>query len=485
MRVKVVLQKVYVAFVLLVLLTIQVSMPVVNANDEVDGSVTSYGFNNPTILSDILITETSGVAITSGVEANSLTRTSEFVIQFDVFDLDGFQHLDVYVALFNTDGSSAESDSGVLITAINSGVEDRGLVLRWLAPERSTYLSGLSETYSFDITSGQDNFLVKSGISPINSGTYNSGIEDFVTPTVFNANSGVTWVVNTSASALATESGVVNTLDASGVVESSEDRNIKYRVTIPFTMSKVATSSGAWTVGVMIHDRLQQEISGSKTDILEDHYEFSAAYGNQWYGEVQIEGNDQITFTDVLAGSGFQIADQSGVTSGIQVRFISNGIYNQQVQSDTTWLPSVTITGRPVFAYLTTDSGLNDVNDSVLTSSGNRFALQARRIEIGEVPGILEFVNILPKAPAENDPINLFNSNSAVYRQPGGDASLPSRIGAIADAPGTTEVGVMSIFEFQIRLSSVFQNTTYSGNVTIGISNQESNFFSTDGSYTE
>jgi hypothetical protein len=59
MRAKVVLQKVYVAFVLLVLLTIQVSIPVVNANDEVDGSVTSYGFNNPTILNDILITETS------------------------------------------------------------------------------------------------------------------------------------------------------------------------------------------------------------------------------------------------------------------------------------------------------------------------------------------------------------------------------------------------------------------------------------------
>jgi hypothetical protein len=483
MRVKVVLQKVYVAFVLLVLLTIQVSIPVVNANDQIDGSVTSFGFNNPTTISNVVIKSSGNLELVgSGIANAALTRTSSFVIEFDVFDLDGFDHLDVYVAFFNTNGSEAEESSGILISAINSGVEDRGFVVRWLAPERSSYLSGLTETFAFPIDSGVgvSNFLVKSGINPINSGTYNSGLVDFVTPVDFNENAPGTWQVTSgvSPSAVVSQSGVVTYNDP----VSSGVRNIKYTVRIPFVLSKVAPSSGVWNLGVMVHDRLQQEITTERTDVLEDHYQYTAEYyKNQWYGEVLIEGNDQITFTDVPAGSGFQIADQSGITSGIQVRFISNGTYNQQVQSDTTWTPNVTIPNRPVFAYLTTISGLDEGDgNEILTSSGNRFALQARRIKIGSTESSLSFVDIIPKAFDSEDLIVLANDDPA-YRQPGegiGDI-LASRIGPIASAPGTNEVGVLSIFEFQLRLSSVFQNTTYTGNITIGVSNvtEGSSFF--------
>jgi hypothetical protein len=492
MRVKVVLQKVYVAFVLLVLLTIQVSMPVVNATDEIDGSVRSYGFNNETEISNVVITDRDGNLIDSGLGSEDLTRTSDFIIQFDVFDLDGFDHLDVYVALFNVDSNSKETTSGILAAAINSGVEDRGFVVRWMAPERSIYLSGLasgiSETFSFDINSGVSNFFVKSGVSPISSGTYNSGIEDFVTSGAFNLNSSVTWEVTSGFSpgpnAVVTQSGVVN--DFSDETPTSGVRNIKYTVTIPFKLSKVAPSSGVWNVGVMVHDRLQQEITEERTNVLVDKYKYASEYyKNQWYGEVEIEGNVNLTFIDVEAGSGFQRADQSGLNA-IQVLFISNGNYKQQVQSDTTWNPQVTVPNRPAFAFLVSNSGLavpSEADLDILNTSGNRFALQARRIELAGDGNISDWVNVDPFV-VDGSTVNFVRGNiDSIYRTanenqiPQGNAAVSSQIGTIASAEGTNEVGVVSKFEFQLRLSSVFQNTTYSGNISIGVSNTSGEFF--------
>ena len=493
MRIKVLLQKAYVAFVLLALLTIQVSIPVVNATDEIDGSVRSYGFNNPSEITNVVITDRSGNLIDSGFGSLALTRTSDFIIQFDVFDLDGFDHIDVYVALFNVDSSSKETTSGILAEAINSGVEDRGFVVRWMAPERSIYLSGLasgiSETFAFDITTGVSNFFVKSGVSPISSGTYNSGIVDFVGSGAFNLNSSVTWEVTSGFSpgpnAVVAQSGVVN--DFSATPATSGVRNIKYTVTIPFKLSKVAPSSGVWNVGVMVHDRLQQEIIEERTNVLVDTYKYATDYyENQWYGEVLIEGNAALTFIDVEAGSGFQRADQSGLTSGIQIRFISNGTYRQQVQSDTTWNPQVTVPNRPAFAYLVSNSGLanpspDDIN--ILNTSGNRFALQARRIALASDQTISDWVNIDPFVVDANT-LNFVRDNTdSIYRLanenqiPLGEVALASQIGTIASAEGTNEVGVVSKFEFQLRLSSVFQNTTYTGNISIGVSNLPGQFF--------
>jgi hypothetical protein len=502
MRVKVVLQKVYVAFVLLVLLTIQVSMPVVNATRTIDGSVRTFGFNNPTEISNIVIIGSGNTAIASGIGSNSLSRTDDYEIQFDVFDLDGFDHLDVYVAFFNTNSSSKETTSGILIAAINSGVEDRGFVVRWMAPERSIYLSGLasgiSEPYAFDINSGVSNFFVKSGVSPISSGTYNSGIVDFVSSGAFNLNNSVTWEVTSGANpvAVVSESGVVN--DFSTSPSTSGVRNIKYTVTIPFKLSKVAPSSGVWNVGVMVHDRLQQEITEERTDVLVDKYAFAPNfYENQWYGEVSIVGSSGLRFTDVQAGSGFQKADQSGITSGIQARFISNGTYAQEVISDTTWRPAITVPNRPAFAYLVFSSGLEGstaTGDSQtrLEQEGNRFALQARRIQLGMAGDSFaeaatedaSFVDIFPDAPPANtdDLIPVKDLNGGIYQLADTttkvpiDNPKPSEIAIISNAPGTDEIGVRSIFEFQLRLSAVFQNTEYSGNLSIGISNSSTPF---------
>jgi hypothetical protein len=504
MRVKVVLQKVYVAFVLLALLTIQVSMPVVHATKTIDGSVRTFGFNNPTEISNIVILDSGSIPVASGLSSESLSRTDDYIIQFDVFDLDGFDHLDVYVAFFNTNSSAKETASGILATAINSGVNDRGFVLRWMAPERSIYLSGLvsgiSETFAFDIDSGVSNFFVKSGVSPISSGTYNSGIVDFVSSGAFNLNSSVTWEVTSgfNPAAVVSESGIVN--DFSEETPSSGVRNIKYTLTIPFKLSKVAPSSGVWNVGVMVHDRLQQEITEEKTGLLADTYKYATEfYENQWYGEVVIVGSSGLRFTDVQAGSGFQIADQSGLTSGIQARFISNGTYAQEVISDTTWRPAITVPNRPAFAYLVFGSGLEGStatgpSRTRLDEEGNRFALQARRIQLGMTGDSFDeaatedaaFVDVFPDVPTNetNDLIPVKDLDGGIYQLADANklpigSPKPSEIAIISNAPGTDEIGVRSIFEFQLRLSAVFQNTEYSGNLSIGISNSTTPFIPT------
>jgi len=371
-----------------------------------------------------------------------------------------------------------------LLDAVNSGVNDRGLVIRWIAPERAAELSGLvpTETFDFPITSGSSNFLVKSGTNPIDPDSYNSGLKDFLIPNSTVTDSGFndittgTWEVekSTSATGVAIQSGVVNEFDDSGLVESSGFRNIKYTVRIPFRMSKVAPSSGIWNVGVMIHDRIQQEINTTKTGDLYDYYAWApGGYGNQWYGEVNVVANDSIEFGDVEAGGEFKVALQSGLNSGVRVLFVSNGLYNQDIRSDTTWTPDFTVPSRPDFAYLTFTSGLttpSSADSGLLISQGNRFAIQARRFAIDGAADSFDFLDVNPAGPP-GDSNFVFDTDNGVYRELGDPSAKPSAYTTVSTANPTSEIGIESVFEFQIRISSVFQNAIYSGNLTIGVSN--------------
>jgi hypothetical protein len=244
----------------------------------------------------------------------------------------------------------------------------------------------------------------------------------------------------------------------------------------------------------MVHDRLQQEITEERTGVMEDAYKYAPAYfKNQWYGEVSIVGNSGISFIDAPAGGGFQISDQSGLASGIQARFISNGSYSQEIVSDTTWNPAETIPTRPAFAYLVFSSGLEGstaTGDSKtrLDQQGNRFAIQARRLRLameGDTPASIDtleatFVDIMPADSANVTTDNLIPAlTDVIYRLANSDQTpiglaKAGRIAVINTAPGTDEIGVRSIFEFQLKLSPTFQNTEYSGNLSIGISNSTS-----------
>jgi hypothetical protein len=484
--------KTYTAFLTVMMITgFSLQQPVVESSTPpIDGSLSSFGYNNPATISGVKILDSNAVELGG---SDSLERLSDFIIEFDVFDIDGFTHLDVYVALYNNNSSTANADSGLLDVVINSGVNDNALVFRWIAPERSVYLSGLAETDPFDFSfeSGVSSFLVKSGTTPLVVNSFNSGIEDFVSTSGFNARTDLTWEVTTSglntASGLVIQSGTVNTFSGTTVIASGT-RNIGYRVQVPFKMSKVAPSSGVWNLGVVVYDRLQQEIDAPRTDLIEIQHQWATrAFANQWYGEVSILANSGldtvIRFTDVQAGSGaFQTSD-----SGVTVRFTSNGNYNQQVQADTTWNPAQTFPNRVNFAYLVPSSGLSggNLSDSTqqgrLDSEGNRFALQARRLSLANDSGITTYEDIIIASEEMIPAITI----SGLYRQDTNPNNLKaSLIRTIAPDAGTDEQGILAEFDFALKLSPVFQNTVYSGGISIGISNTTGFFDPASGNFS-
>lgn len=478
MNYKILFHKTYLAFVLVFMVTVvslvSLSITVQGTGDPVDGEITTFGYNNPTAASGLTIFSSGASA-----DVETLSRIGEFELNFKVFDIDGFRHLDVYIVLYNEDESTSNVDSGLTLAYINSGVQDDALVMRWLAPERSLYLSGLAEggeQFDFPIDSGIDNFLVKSGTTSIGD-FYGSGVVDFVRPADFNNQNDVTWVVYSGTSTI-TDSGLVSVFDENGNEISSGTRALQRDVTIPIKMSKVAPSSGVWNYAVYIFDRLQQEITTSKTGVVEPLVVRSeTSYNNEWYGEISIFENSGIIFPTIEAGSG-NFTRSSGV---ISVNFISNGQYSQLVSSDTTWKPNATVPGRPNFAFLIPNSGLTSDESSdkgVLDGQGNRFALQARRVSIvggngsGDVDIVLSNGNGSALVPANN------NGN---YAQTRAAEALSSSTSEIGTAEGTNELGIVSTFDFQIKLSPVFQTihsidgedqtTVYTGNIQLGVSN--------------
>jgi hypothetical protein len=241
-------------------------------------------------------------------------------------------------------------------------------------------------------------------------------------------------------------------------------------------MSKVAPTSGVWNLGIVVHDRLQNEINETRTNIQVVSTETAdAAYANQWYGEVAIINGSSINFTDAPAGSGFLLSSPAG-SSGVWLRFISNGLFQQQVQTGTTWDPVETGDFTPEFAYLIPNSGITDEDGYViLRTEGNRFALTARRTTLNESSNETSFVEILPDGITSNLLVPPKNDNTA-YNLTRGEAK-PSLISAMADGlAATDEFGITSRFEFGIRVSRVFETGVYNGTISIGISNTPGTF---------
>ena len=499
MNYKVLFQKLYVVIIVLLAAVVHLAEPVevvassTETSDSVGGAVTTFGFNNPAVISGVQIIDDNDSPIdfhdtnvSEGNVNNALTRMREFTIQFDIEDLDGFDHLDFYIALFNTNNTS--EDPSMINTAINSGVSDRSIVFRWFSPERSTFLNS-GVTFVPEITSGQDNFLVKSGTSEISvtSGTSSdhSGLADFISTSTFNAGSG-TWIIDSGAraSSAVIRSGLVNTFSGT-TVTSSGVRNLAYRVTIPFTMSKVAPSDGYWHLGVVVHDRLQREINATRTNELVVSGVYAAgAYANQWYGEVAILTEASIFFPNVQAGGNFVTSVPSGLT-GVKLSFISNGTFLQQVSTGTTWNPAITGDFTTNFAYLIPNSGFTIAPEPVLLrTEGNRFALEARRTAFNEELSETNFVGIIPvgtntAVQADWLPASVTDETGA-YRLVR-ENSKASRVSTIADdIAGTSEIGITSRFEFQFRASRVFEGGVYNGTVTIGISNSPNGFGSNE-----
>lgn len=484
--------KTYVAF-LMTLVLVSVSLANVTASGttqgSADGEITSFGFNNPTVVSGLILLQSGAGSFT---ETNSLSRAFRQQLQFNVRDIDGFDHLDVYIVIYKSNIKTV--DSGLALQHLNSGVSDDALVLRWISPERSVYLSGLTpdETFNFTLTSGIDNFLVKSGSTPLVD-SYNSGISDFVTSGLFNAIDPTlsTWSIDATPPSAEVESGVVSVFGTGNTVTSSGVRVIKRLVTVNFQISKVLPRADSLNYAVIVYDRLQQETSTTKTgEVFSYHADNGIDYEVQFYGEITIAEPNDVIFSGVAAGSGFKQSE--GL---ITATFIANDSYKQSFSADTTWFPDVITAGLPEFAFLIPNSGLIDVdglsvkgtNDpgDHLRSQGNRFALNALRNSIttlrGDADGATTPVDLLLFNDGDDIANVISSSSGAIYINDRSATPLPSRDRVISEANSTSEPGIVSTFRFEIRLSPVFQTnyvengvvktTVFTGAIRLLVSN--------------
>jgi hypothetical protein len=465
--------KTYVAFLMtLVLVSVSFANVTVTGTttESTEGEITSFGFNNPTVVSGLEILVESGGSYS---DTEDLAHTELHQLRFNVEDIDGFEHLDVYAVLYRSDTKT--TDSGLALQYLNSGVSDEALVIRWISPERSIYLSGLASAenvFNYPINSGVDNFLVKSGSTPLID-SYNSGMSDFFAPSAFNAQTNVTWAVNSGTDpvdSVELKSGIVTVFNDDNTFNSSGFRTIQRDVTIDIIMSKVAPSSGVWNYAIFLFDRLQQETTTTKTGtVVTQHIDNTIPYETLFYGEISVLAGSTVEFSGVAAGGDF--TNSSGT---VLARFISNGRYKQSFSSDTTWLPNVVTAGLPQFAYLVSASGLLQDNDDseFLTTEGNRFALKALRTTIAtaqsqeETTPVDLLLNLTDQEQVPSSGVNALTGDTTIYAQSRDGYSAKSSLSReIAFAEATNELGVESNFKFQVKLSPVFQTNHVSGGV--------------------
>ena len=415
-----------------------VAISVDASNATTPSAFTSAGFNNPTVVTDVVISQTMGDAI----QETSLVPQSNYFINATIQDFDGFAHLDVYFIVYYAENEEV-SDSFVR-DKIDQGVTAESFVVRYFSPERSTHLMTAPNVLTdMTIITAVDNYMVKNGSTPVDlSGV--SDHQDYTSLLLFNALNDHTWSL-LSGSATVTGTELVDT------VPMAYERD----VSIEFTTSKVAPQGlGTWHVAVVTYDRYQMEIPEPNSQELYIYSQMESGYNMAFYGEIQLEPGQQIDFDRVLRG----LDTWTDSSTGVMVRYIANGTFSRTATADVRW----DATHLDVYS----DEPWAELHDPlVMDETKQYFTLQVFRdagteyaeVEIQEDATFATStlpIAILPGLDPDYT-IDHFQSMTSV---------VESNVGR------TTELGQLTPFLFQIKLSPAFQNATYTGNMTIGIS---------------
>lgn len=398
---------------------------------------TSTGFNNPTLITDLVLSTTTGDAIK---EVN-MTPQSTFYLNATIQDFDGLTHQDIYFVVFHSDAD--EITAAMIDEKINQGVTPDSFVVRYLTPERSTYLSTAPIVLTqMTITTAVDNFMVKDGSTPVDSSGVNDHA-DYTSTVLFNASEEYSWSLVSGSSTIA-DTGPV------GIVEAPIERDIS----IAFTPSKVAPQgTGNWHVAVVVYDRLQIEIPEPNTQELYIYSAMDNNYNMAFYGEIQLEPGQEIQFNDVVPGRNIW-TDSS---TGLLVRYIANGSFTRTATADVRWDES-TLDLENEFSSAELHDPLSSENTT------QYFYLQVYR----DKGANYEATEILHNElfTTSSDVIAILPDSNTDYAT----ASVQSLTTAVeSNVVRTSELGQLTPFLFQIKLSPDFQNATYAGNMTIGI----------------
>jgi len=394
------------------------------------GEFTSYGFNNPTLITDLVLSSSANDAM----KEEMLVPQSTYYLNATLQDMDGFTHQDIYFVVFHSEEEVITTE--LVDAAIDQGVTSNSFVVRYFTPERSTFLSTAPNIVeNIVITTAVDNFMIKSGTTPVDTSGLSDDV-DYVSPLVFSTENDSTW------SFVSGESVLSETQTEPGVAERT--------ISIAFSPSKVAPQAiGQWHVAVVVYDRYQIEKEAPNTQTLYTYEASDSAYSMAFYGEIQLEVGQIVQFDHVTPGD-LEWKDSS---NSVYVRYIANGEFNRTATADVRWQSSV---------VGSTDAQLHDLLSA--DDMEHQFYLQVYRdagtnyddLEIqtdGLFGSASSTLAILPAVDTDYSTTGVQSSTTDIE----------------TNVQGTIERGQLTPFIFQIKLSPAFQNATYSGNVTVGI----------------
>ena len=391
------------------------ALTVVNGNsadqreDQVEGSITSRGFNNALLFDAFRLYNTS---LSSQPLVNAGTRlqpTFTYRLELDLIEYDGFLDIDAIEFRFYSTTRSNFTDAAVTNDVGNQ------FAFRW-------------ERNEDDPMSGFE--IVVDSSEGVGSSLKDDTARSFVGAT----HEGITWQVLNS------------TLPAMNATE------VAFRVEVEFRISKVAHEAidqDEWTFGVIVNDGLEA-IGEPVVNIVEglniseaNPRDAASLFGMEWFGEVSLASQARVDWQNLRAGSDFtESANRSALTnqdrsSAESVTFIANGAYQRDIVSDPQW----SMVGAPLPDGTTPPAILSHATDVALSTAPQRFGLRVNegRDEASIVDGAVTLRDV------------------------------PVKIAF--DVNQTTEAGIENNYYFFISLSINFQNAVYTGKINFVIAN--------------
>ena len=256
----------------------------------------------------------------------------------------------------------------------------------------------------------------------------------------------VTWDGATDTFSMTGGSGSTWQL-SEGAIQTGSNNTFTFEV--DFRVAKVALNNNAWYIGALIED-------GFNNDLTEETFVTNGNYGVNWFGELQVSQDAIIRWADVDAGTDFygvgttttMITANSDPVTTESVTFKSNGFYQQRMSSSTTW-------------SAVGDIPLNEINgnEAKLTTKSAQSTFSPQEFGLGVA---LNYDDVSVNTRLDTQPITIRghqldteNYNAQIWRA------------------RTREAGdEFSNIVFRVALADVFQNATYEGTLTIGISNE-------------
>ncbi len=355
-----------------------------STSGNISGEFETTGFDNPTVIHSVNLVNGLGYAFTP-LDTETLT--------FDVLDLDGLSGLEVEVRLFHDTDHSSNTQ--------NDEYSDNVNIISYTEYEGNATLDAAYENHDETNNDG-DAFVLREKSNPAS----NDYFEVVYTTGVTSAD--VSWVLSTN--------GYSDSIDG-----------YERSFSIDFTISKVAkyAENGEWTVGIRVLD-------SSDSSIVTEY--FLTSTDMLWYGEIVIPEttayfngeNGTVTVGSEYGSNTVTIED---------VKFISNGSYEQLIGTDDSWSSNkATGQGSNYVGWVAdsdTDLSMAQYFHMVVsdTSVGSGFTSLPTVDNMGFASTIVETHN------------------------------------------GTLETGTLLNYYLYIKTSENFQNAVYTGTIYLGIQN--------------